>query len=133
MKTLKTVLILFLTTLTVVSCSKDDDNKTDQNLLVGKWQFDSRTLDGEPLELSECEKKGLYIFTEDELTGYTYEGEECEIEKIEVFNYVREGDKLIVENEEMTIEYTIEKLTKTTLVLGGNLGDSSFTATFIKL
>lgn len=133
MKTLKTVMILFLTTLTVVSCSKDDDNKNDKNLLIGKWQFDSRTLDDEPLELSECEKKGQYIFTEDELTSYTYEGEECEIENIQVFDYVREGDKLHVENEEMTAEYTIKKLTKTTLVLGGNLGDSTFTATFIKL
>lgn len=92
----------------------------------------SRTLNGEPDPLDECEDKMKFAFTETQLTSYTYEGENCEIEEVLVYDFTLDGDKLILRSEDLTAEYTVRKLTKTTLELSYRFEGSVYVATFTR-
>lgn len=133
MKTLKTLVILFMTTALMIGCSKDDDGSKKASL-VGTWNLVEQSLNGISHELNECEEKTLFIFTEEQVTSKTYEGELCEIEVVDVYSYTRTGSKIVIVNEELgSIEYEIETLTKTTLKLTGNLGGVEVTGVFKRL
>lgn len=72
MKKVKLLAFLFLT-LSLSSCSKDDDGGTNANTIVGLWKIDSIVFDGEIEELDNCESQNTLEFSNDGTytsTGY---------------------------------------------------------------
>lgn len=133
MKNVKFLFVLFLATATLVSCSKDDDDKiTTEPSLVGVWNMTNRTMDGEPDPLDACEEKMKFAFTETQLTSYSYEGEECEIEEVLVYDYTLDENKLVLTLDNSTTEYTVEKLTESTLELSTIFNDAVYVSTFTR-
>ncbi len=55
----KLSLFILLVATIFISCSKDDDasTKTNKELIIGKWQLTSSTINGEVEALNECELK----------------------------------------------------------------------------
>lgn len=133
MKNVKFLFVLFLATATLISCSKDDDDKiTTEPSLVGVWNMTNRTMDGEPDPLDACEEKMKFAFTETQLTSYSYEGEECEIEEVLVYDYTLDENKLVLTLDNSTTEYTVEKLTESTLELSTIFNDAVYVSTFTR-
>lgn len=133
MKNVKFLFVLFLATATLISCSKDDDDKiTTEPSLVGVWNMTNRTMDGEPDPLDACEEKMKFAFTETQLTSYSYEGEECEIEEVLVYDYTLDESKLVLTLDNSTTEYTVEKLTESTLELSTIFNDAVYVSTFTR-
>lgn len=131
MKPAKLIMIFFISVATLMSCNKDDDNRNEASL-IGTWKMTERTIDGQPSELNECERKMRFIFSEVTLTAYTYDGENCELETTTEYTYSRNGNNLRLESGTLIIQYTIESLTETTLKLSGELNDSRFVSTFTR-
>ena len=52
------------------SCEKNDNASTD---LTGAWQFESFTVAGQSLTIGGCEKKSVYVFTQNQLTSHVFE------------------------------------------------------------
>lgn len=132
MKPIKILFVLFLATATLLSCNKDDDDNqvTPEPSIVGTWQLMAKTMNDEPDPLDDCEEKTTFVFDESELTSYTYEGEDCEIEEILIYEFTLEGDTLTLRTEDIMAEYTIEKLTESTLQLSYQFDDFIYGATF---
>ena len=74
------------------SCGKNDNASTD---LTGAWQMEAITVGGQSITLDDCRKKSVYVFTQDQLTSYYFEGDErtghCEYHK-HVETYKIEGN-----------------------------------------
>ncbi|WP_194768374.1 lipocalin family protein [Tamlana sp. I1] len=59
--------LIFLTTITLLACSSDDNNKTPdvQDSIIGKWKLVSISYDGELEEATVCESKSIIEFNSD--------------------------------------------------------------------
>lgn len=132
MKTSKFLFVLFLATATLLSCSKDDDDDkiTPEASIVGIWKLDSQSLNGEPDPLENCEDQTSFVFDESELTSFTYEGEECEIEEVLVYDYTLEDETLTLRAGDLTAVYNVDKLTETDLHLSHIYNDNVIVAKF---
>ena len=52
------------------SCGKNDNASTD---LTGAWQLESATVAGQSQILGDCDKKTVYVFTQNQLTFHEFE------------------------------------------------------------
>lgn len=123
------VLFLSLFALVIISsCSNDDDNSTSASI-VGTWEYYQEGDDLDNLELWEHESIDCgkdYIKIQKQATsentyslesGYFYkEDSEC-IKETSSENLNITDNKIIVSDDYETVEYTIEKLTETTLTI----------------
>ena len=104
--------------------------------LIGAWQNESATLDGEKLELSECSLKNAVIFTEstvEELIFEKYDEYNCTYKKQEIKPYTISGTTITLEGK--TVTFTV---TETKLVIEGTGLDEqgkmrSFSYTYKKI
>jgi len=77
---------LFLSVLST-SCGSDDDggNNPDLDVIIGTWSYTQSLEDGQEVELTDCEKRGNYIFnTDNSSEDNFYEdgaNSECALEK----------------------------------------------------
>ena len=74
--------------------------------LIGAWQMESATLDGEKLELSECSLKDAVIFTEstvEELIFKMYDEYNCTYKKQEIKPYTISGTLLHVKVRQLLL------------------------------
>ncbi|SQA94463.1 Uncharacterised protein [Capnocytophaga ochracea] len=81
--------------------------------LIGAWQNESATLDGEKLELSECSLKNAVIFTEstvEELIFEKYDEYNCTYKKQEIKPYTISGTTITLEGKTVTFTVTETKL-----------------------
>jgi hypothetical protein len=82
MRTIRFLFSLFLFA-GLVSCSDDDDNggtnSTEANRIVGKWEMQSSSLNGEVIEMGECEEL-ILEFTTNGKVEYTETYEDWETE-----------------------------------------------------
>jgi hypothetical protein len=83
MKNLKIILV-FLVFAGVASCSSDDDSNgpAEADRIVGEWEIQSLSMDGEDLELSDCELQTRIRFSANgdiTVTDYyeDFDSEEC--------------------------------------------------------
>jgi|SRR5699024_5699094 len=133
MKSTKLLFVLFLATVTLISCNKDDDGKiTEEPTIEGTWKMTGQKINGEPSPLDDCEEKMTFIFDESVLTTYSYEGEECEIEEVIVYDYTLEGRELTLTSENLTARFTVEKLTETLLELSNEIDGTVYSGIFTK-
>jgi hypothetical protein len=51
------------------SCGKNDNASTD---LTGAWQLESFTVAGQPQTPNDCQKKSVYVFTQNQLTSHDF-------------------------------------------------------------
>jgi hypothetical protein len=58
----KLILVLSLIAIAFTSCSKDDDNESSQDLLIGTWTYSSAFEDGVEIPLTDCEKQETEVF-----------------------------------------------------------------------
>ena len=83
MKTFKTLTLVFFMALSFVSCSSDDDTvalPTNAELVLGLWQLQSATQDGNPIALETCDLLRTIRFTAPNMFTQTfYTGANCEI------------------------------------------------------
>ena len=74
------------------SCGKNDNASTD---LTGAWQLESFTVAGQPPTPNDCQKKSVYVFTQNQLTSHDFNKNEgtghCEYDKT-VETYKIEGN-----------------------------------------
>lgn len=80
--------------------------------LIGAWQVESATLDGEKLELSECSLKDAVIFTEstvEELIFRKYDEYNCTYKKQEIKPYTISGTTITREGKTVTFTVTETK------------------------
>ena len=101
MNTLKTVSIALLLICGMVSCSSDDNNTsvapTNEELVIGLWQVQSSTQDGNPVTLSACDLLSTVRFTESGMFTQTiYTGTNCETLTPETGTYTISGDNITV-------------------------------------
>ena len=52
------------------SCGKNDNASTD---LTGAWQLESATVAGQSQILGDCDKKTVYVFTQNQWTFHEFE------------------------------------------------------------
>lgn len=57
----KLILLLSVIAFAFTSCSKDDNNDTSQDLLIGTWTYSNSLEDGVEISLSDCEKQETWI------------------------------------------------------------------------
>ena len=74
------------------SCEKNDNASAD---LTGAWQLESFTVAGQPQTPNDCQKKSVYVFTQNQLTSHDFNKNEgtghCEYDKT-VETYKIEGN-----------------------------------------
>ena len=74
------------------SCGKNDNASTD---LTGAWQLESFTVAGQPQTPNDCQKKSVYVFTQNQLTSHDFNKNEgtghCEYDRA-VETYKIEGN-----------------------------------------
>ena len=51
------------------SCEKNDNPSAD---LIGVWQLESATVAGQSQILGDCDKKTVYVFTQNQLTFHDF-------------------------------------------------------------
>ena len=77
--------VVILSVLAVSSCKKDDDAGTSEDPIVGTWKYTKVLVDGkEGTPLSDCEKKGNYVFKADGTAEDNYYDDvntACELDK----------------------------------------------------
>lgn len=102
-KNLKFAAYFLLVTLSLVSCSKNDDGPSTSGNLVGKWEFfkEGEVIDGkEYLELYEHEAGCSKDYVEFTADGTSIEGEyneDCTLDTYESI-YVKSGNTITVED-----------------------------------
>ena len=80
--------------------------------LIGAWQMESATLDGEKLAFSECYLKDAVIFTEntvEELIFKKYDEYNCTYKKQEIKPYTISGTTITIEGKTVTFTVTETK------------------------
>jgi len=123
---------LFLAT-TMLACSSDDDNNTASNSegdLVGTWYLESQSLNGDDLEVNDCQMNENVKFESNgdiTYTYYTYFSADCNIDAIERGNWVKNGNDLTISWDEAdagleTMNIDILELSDSTLRWRENLG-----------
>ena len=74
------------------SCEKNDNPSAD---LTGAWQLESFTVAGQPQTPNDCQKKSVYVFTQNQLTSHDFNKNEgtghCEYDRA-VETYKIEGN-----------------------------------------
>jgi len=112
-------LFLMASTLVFTSCNKDDDNDSASNeeKIVGTWQFTSESLNGVEVPVEDCELLDFYTFNEDNTGLNTYNDcDDTNIENIDIFTYDVTGDRIEFSYEGNDIEsYEISTLNGSTL------------------
>lgn len=105
---MKKIIVLFLTSLTIFSCSSDDNNSTEvTDPIIGKWQYGNTVYifsDGSEAteQANTCTLQSSLEFKSDNtatLISYIDDGNGCELEpdNFEYFNWskVSEGNYII--------------------------------------
>ena len=69
---------LILLTLLVgfFSCS-DDSNSESNNPLIGEWKLKSHIINGDVINLNDCDKEESLLFTQNDVTHREYEDNQC--------------------------------------------------------
>ncbi|GEQ86133.1 hypothetical protein ULMS_16410 [Patiriisocius marinistellae] len=100
MKNLKKITAILLLCLAVVSCSSDDEGTqepTNEDLVIGLWQIQSSTQDGNPVTLGSCDLLSTIRFTESGMFTQTfYTGTNCSTVTPQTGSYTLEGDNITV-------------------------------------
>ena len=133
MKALK--FLVALTVLLSFSCSSDDDSGAPSNneLILGKWQWTASTSDGTPVELDECELQDTLEFKADgEVTSVSHNGVisiedgtlECVASATVDAEYTIDGNVITVEIGTSSNEGTIVTLNATTLTVSYTYEDN---------
>ena len=67
---MKKFLLLTLAVVSLFACSSDDNNEPQKDSVIGTWKLLTRTLDGVPQELDNCDVQTTYQFQEDQGVFY---------------------------------------------------------------
>jgi hypothetical protein len=84
MKKLKIAFLIISSITIFISCSKTDENSTEQPNLVNKWNIDKKIYDNVNQTLTACEKQGYIQFNSNgtfERKEYYISSGVCEIKK----------------------------------------------------
>lgn len=108
------MLCLFaVATFGLVSCGDDkEENNTNKDMIVGNWQVDSMTLDGQAVNLGVF----IIIMNEDG-TGLLNNNGETENNQ---FTWNVNGNSLTIHHHHGDATYNIDKLSETEATLSGN-------------
>ena len=88
----------------ISSCgSKDDDSSTDPQALIGAWQLEKSTFNGQPLVMDPCEDKQVDIYTANTVTNYDFDfntaTNRCEFEKGKAVPYTVSNGTITTEGD----------------------------------
>lgn len=64
----KFLLLVGIAIINIISCSKKEDENSNQKALIGTWAIESISVDGIPVELNNCHRKIFVSYTENEIT-----------------------------------------------------------------
>ena len=101
---IKKIFFLFLTTIILFSCNKNDDEPTaitEQPNLVNKWYIDKWTYNGTNQTLTSCDKQGYIQFNSNgtfERKDYYWNGTTCTLEGNDngTYNYNTTTNKITI-------------------------------------
>lgn len=81
MKTIKILSLILLSGLLFGSCSSDDadDNKSDEQTILGLWRLDERKINSVIDPLVDCDHKTTILFNSSEAINTNYKGVNCDI------------------------------------------------------
>jgi hypothetical protein len=137
---MKKLSILFLSVLalgmTVVSCSKDDDNEAAASI-EGKWNVSKMSITGLGLPAQEidnpenapgCNKNYLEIKTGGVAIEGTYEGTACKLSTV-TGTWVKDGNKITIKLGADTEVFDVVSVTSSGMTLGTTYTESGITMT----
>lgn len=137
MKSIKTLLLLITISSCLLSCSKDDELNEENysTKIIGTWLLTSQTINGENVELEECDH--TVTFADNTMIVKFYFGDNCE--SLESYGgiYALKGSTLILtyDNED-PVTVKITSLNNTTLKTQwtdvANGETNTYTETFTK-
>ncbi|AZB08504.1 hypothetical protein EG344_06410 [Chryseobacterium sp. G0162] len=119
---------------TIVACSSsnDDEPRTNNASIVGKWyinkaeKYTSANKQTEVHVFSECEKKGTHEFREKDMTSTTFAPENNNCVQTDVvtrrYTFDLESKKFWYDDDK-DFPYTISQLTQTDMVFEDHLAD----------
>ena len=105
---MKNVLIILFLSLSIISCSKNDDsnnNEPETISIVGTWQFESQGVVNKQgneviIELGECDAKTVHTFSANGSTkALYYSGENCPLFQDLRGGWVINGDRINIDYE----------------------------------
>lgn len=99
MKNFKTVSILLLLVFAFASCEKDDSTPepSNEDLVIGLWQLQSATQDGNPITLGACANLTTIRFTDSgAFTQTFYSGNNCSMVTPQSGTFSISGDMITV-------------------------------------
>lgn len=132
---------LFLV-LSMMSCGNDDDNaRSNADLIIGTWQLDSETENGQQIQLDDCERRATVQFIGDIFTSTFYDDFDnpgtCEVDETFSASYNVSGNMLSVTSFGLTDTIEITTLNDSILVLTETDTDEDgtfvYVTTFIRL
>lgn len=74
---MKKSILLFVAALAAFGCSSDETGRSasiDADSIVGKWRLVSKTISGEPTEISDCQQLHPFVFFNADMTSSETEG-----------------------------------------------------------
>lgn len=114
MKSFVFILLVSITSLSIVSCSKDDDDTNTNNAqLIGTWLLTGESENGESLELGECDF--IITITNTQIISEDFSGDNCMESDTFTTGYSRNGNIITITGEDSGVE--IVTLNATTLVI----------------
>ncbi len=131
MKFFTRLTIVFLMTVILVSCNKDDDNNAEPTL-IGSWKLEGVRINGQSQDVSRCELKTTLKFSQKTVEVSFYEGENCEDVFVDTENYSRNGNILTVGSDSEATVLEISKLTDSTLEITDQDGSDIYIETYSK-
>jgi hypothetical protein len=134
--TLKFASVFLLVTLSLISCSKDDDGPSTSGNIVGKWEFfkEGEIINGNEIltnyeHQAGCTKDNTEFNTDGSFVD-SYYYEECESE-ISMGTYTKSGNTLTRNDGFDDFSYTIVELNSTTLKVKETYNDEGETITSV--
>jgi len=93
---MKRLILLLLFIPVVFSCSKEELAELDlDNQIVGKWHFESYTVDNVDIDYDECKQKGYFLFLNDgtgqEVTYFNNSTSGCKLDSTKNLNWSFDG------------------------------------------
>lgn len=152
MRKLNYLVFLFVVAISFTSCDKDDDDSSVASAdLVGKWRYTAQTVNGESVELEECQSMNtIEFFSDGKYNSETFVAEQstdangqttttCESSSIENATWEIVGDILKLSSD--SEEAIIDELNETNLKLkldasfdvGGETVDLIIITTFTRV
>lgn len=116
MKKLKIISALALASITLFSCSSDDDSSSSSVSIEGTWKIHELKMNSVVVPFTDCDGYQTVQFTDVNAIATSYTGDDCTtVDDVETSAYTINGNTLSMVETDGTINATIEELTANTL------------------